>query len=417
MSPVADDGVAPHGFIESIGEACLVVDEQMMVAAANAAAGRLYARSVEDLKGYYIADLCGDCHGDVVVEAITTCGSDHSAKLAATQVRGDGSMFQADISARRCAECAHGLDHAGHSVLVVRERPPVPCCDDLELRSLLLDECIDAMIAHTLDGELLYANKEALCQWGFDSVDQIRARGAFGWATPEEHTMITERTVLLASAGELRFTTYGTRGNGAKTYCEVHARVIDTTSGPVVVAVMRDVSHRLHAEEMVRYLAYHDTLTGLANRTAFDEELGRVLVAAGRHEDHTGLVFIDVNDFKPINDTLGHTIGDHALQIIAKRINESVRLSDTVARMGGDEFVVLLPRLSRPEDLQEIARKIAREVSRPMHIGELEVAVTVSVGLALHEKGESAESFVIRADLAMYESRQTGVPGWELAWR
>lgn len=417
MSAVAEDDVAPHAFIESIGEACLVIDEQMMVAAANSAAGRLYSRSVEDLAGYFIGDLCGEGGGDAVVETIVRCATSTPPRLSTIQLRGDGSAFQADISARRCERCPRGrVEGQSHSIFVVREKQPIPCLDDLQLRSALLDECIDAMFAHTLEGELIYANAEALCQWGYESVEQIQARGLYGWATPEEAEKIAERSALLEQMGELRFTTLGTRGDGAKSYSEVHARLANTSRGTLVLAAMRDVSHRLHSEEMVRYLAYHDTLTGLANRTAFQEELRRALSAASRHGDNTGLVFIDVDDFKPINDTLGHTVGDQALQVIASRINESVRLTDTVARMGGDEFVVLLPRLRHTQDLQDVASKITREVSKPMVIAEKEVSVSVSVGLAIHETGESAEALLNRADLAMYESRQLGIPGWDMSW-
>ncbi len=192
--------------------------------------------------------------------------------------------------------------------------------------------------------------------------------------------------------------------------------MLDCSRGPLVVSTVRDVTDRMNAEEMVRYLAYHDNLTGLANRFLLAEELERELSSAERHGDTTGIAYIDLDDFKPVNDTMGHSVGDQALRIVAERLSAAVRESDLVARMGGDEFIVLLPRLSRPQDLPAIAAKIAEEVSKPMRIAEHRFSVSVSIGLALHEPGESADAFVVRADLAMYGSRQTGIPGWEIAW-
>jgi len=411
MRPVANDGLGAHSFVDFLGEPCLVIDGDMTVAAANAPAGLLYRRAPHELAGLHLDELCVESHGGSVIGEITSCNG-LSRRFSAAQLRGDGSQFVAEFTAKRCSE-----DFAPDSVvLLVRERPTSPCCDELEMRSVLLEECMDAMVAHTLAGDLVYANTAALHQWGATSIEEVISRGPWAWVPVEERERIAERCAMLQVRREARFTSHGVRGDGHHMYCEVNARLIETTRGRMVVSAIRDISDRLSAEEMVRYLAYHDTLTGLANRVMLADELEKALSRAQRHSDTTGLVFIDIDDFKPINDTMGHTIGDHALRLVAERIHTSVRQTDTVARMGGDEFVVLLPRLSRPKDLPEIARKIAEEVSKPMHIGEHEFCVSVSVGLALHEPGECAESFMIRADLAMYDSRQTGIPGWEIAW-
>jgi len=409
MRPVAKGGSSPHSFIELLGDACLVVDGEMTVMAANASAERLYLRSPKELAGVHLGELCADGHDDYFIGEIVSCNGTPRAFTVA-QLRGDGTSFWADITASTCDDAA-----IGSVLLLVREQLSA-CREELELRSVLLEECLDAMVAHTLSGELVYANRAALEQWGCGSVAEMVARGPWGWVPREERARIAERAAQLQLRREVRFTTQGTRPDGTEEHREVCARLIDSERGQIAVSMVRDISDRVNAEEMVRYLAYHDNLTGLANRFLLTEELEKALVSAERHGDTTGLAYIDLDDFKPINDTMGHSVGDHALRIVAERIRIAVRQTDTVARMGGDEFIVLLPRLSRPQDLPEVARKIALEVAKPMRIAEHEFSVTVSVGLALHEPGESAEAFMIRADLAMYSSRQTGIPGWEIAW-
>jgi diguanylate cyclase (GGDEF)-like protein len=226
---------------------------------------------------------------------------------------------------------------------------------------------------------------------------------------------IAHRLGQLDALGEVRFESAGDPGCGASHASEIHARRLEGPDGPVIVSVIRDISDRLRAEQIVRHLAYHDSLTGLANRALLGQELIHAIAAADRHDDHVGLVFIDLDDFKPVNDTHGHAYGDHALREISRRISSCVRLTDTVARVGGDEFIVLLPRLRSTGDLQRVAHKIANKVERPLRLGDSSVTITASMGLALYHAGESPEEFVTRADRAMYECKGAGMPGWSLA--
>jgi diguanylate cyclase (GGDEF)-like protein len=194
---------------------------------------------------------------------------------------------------------------------------------------------------------------------------------------------------------------------------EVHARIADTVYGELVIAVLRDITERVEAEEAMRYLAFHDELTGVANRKAFVDKLGCALANSDRHGDLVGVVFLDLDDFKPVNDTLGHAMGDRVLQVVARRMQACVRECDTVARIGGDEFMVLFDRLARGSDLASAAKKLDAALSRPIRVDGHTVRVTASLGLALYTPGEAADELVTRADHAMYHAKQNDMPGWE----
>jgi diguanylate cyclase (GGDEF)-like protein len=147
-----------------------------------------------------------------------------------------------------------------------------------------------------------------------------------------------------------------------------------------------------------------------------DQELHTAIAHARRHGDILGVLFIDLDRFKPINDTYGHALGDHVLREIADRISSCVRDTDTVARLGGDEFVVVFPRMRAARDLAEAELKISALIAEPIPIGHLKLRVSASTGTAMYQSGDDADTLLTRADLGMYEGRsrdrwQTKVSG------
>jgi diguanylate cyclase (GGDEF)-like protein/PAS domain S-box-containing protein len=178
------------------------------------------------------------------------------------------------------------------------------------------------------------------------------------------------------------------------------------------LGIAYDVTERKRAEESIRHLAQHDALTGLPNRTLLEERLNQALVRARREMTSVALMFIDLDRFKNINDSLGHPVGDAILRNVAQRISHAVRGSDTVARMGGDEFVVLLPRLAQgtqQADCEAVARKVLAALGEPMQAGTHELRVTASIGVATFpEAGHDAASLMRAADVAMYYAKSQG---------
>ncbi|HNQ03972.1 MAG TPA: EAL domain-containing protein [Thiobacillaceae bacterium] len=173
--------------------------------------------------------------------------------------------------------------------------------------------------------------------------------------------------------------------------------------------VARDVSERKQAEATITFQAYHDQLTSLPNRTLFHDRLGQAMVQAKRHAQNMAIMFLDLDRFKVVNDTLGHPIGDSLLQAVAQRLKACLREGDTLSRIGGDEFMLLLPLIHSRENVIFIAEKILSALKTPFNIEGHEIFIGVSIGIALYpEDGDNRETLIKHADIAMYHAKDHG---------
>jgi diguanylate cyclase (GGDEF)-like protein len=174
-----------------------------------------------------------------------------------------------------------------------------------------------------------------------------------------------------------------------------------------IIKVQEEARRTIEAE--VHRQAYHDSLTGLLNRTSFAEHMRKATDRAKRSQKLLGLMFLDIDRFKVVNDSLGHNAGDQLLQVTAKRIQSGARGSDMVFRMGGDEFTVILENLQSPEDAALVGPRIIESMARPIKLGEHELIVTVSMGIALYPTDATdPEGLVKHADTAMYRAKEVG---------
>ena len=178
----------------------------------------------------------------------------------------------------------------------------------------------------------------------------------------------------------------------------------------IVIALLEDQREAaVLATSQVEHLAYYDTLTGLPNRALFADRLSVALTHAHRHRYKLAVLFLDIDRFKQINDSLGHTVGDRLLRTVAARIRNAVREEDTVARFGGDEFTVLIHIIGKIEDAGKIAQKILESLKQPITIDEREFVVTSSIGISVYPiDGADAETLIRNADTAMYRAKDLG---------
>jgi diguanylate cyclase (GGDEF)-like protein/PAS domain S-box-containing protein len=194
--------------------------------------------------------------------------------------------------------------------------------------------------------------------------------------------------------------------DGSWRFVEARARsLLDEPEVAGIVAIFRDVTQRRALEDEVAHQAFHDSLTGLANRALFKDRVEHALTRRGN--PLPAVLFVDLDGFKAINESVGHAAGDDLLVIVSERLRECVRPEDTVARLGGDEFAVLLDDVADPRDVSNVARRIIRSMQDPFAVGDKEVFVTASVGVAVHET-EGVDQLFRDADVALYMAKTQG---------
>jgi len=272
---------------------------------------------------------------------------------------------------------------------------------------------------HDADGRVRYANTAARALLGSteDSGPGDLAFAIDGQATGEEGTRLGATGDLvhgvLSSGRPIRDAVVALRRRGSGDLAWVLASA-EPHLGPdgqahEVVCSFNDITERRRAQEQIRHLAYHDALTQLPNRELFFDRLAVALVQARRRKRCAALLFVDLDDFKLMNDSLGHAVGDAVLRAVARRVRGVVREEDTVARFGGDEFIVLLPAINGAEDAARIADKLHGAIRQPIQIDAREMTLSASIGATVFPRdGADMETLVRNADIAMYRAKELG---------
>ena len=206
---------------------------------------------------------------------------------------------------------------------------------------------------------------------------------------------------------------YRTRlGNGSWRWILARGRVVERGPGgrPLrIVGTVADIDARKLQEDEIRHQAHHDMLTGLPNRLLFGDRLRQALLAAQREGHKLAVIFFDLDKFKPVNDTYGHAVGDVLLRQVATRVSGTLRASDTLARIGGDEFVVLLPRIGAAPDARRVAEQILAALNSPFALETATLHISGSLGVAVYpDSGLDAEALLHHADQAMYDAKLGG---------
>ena len=272
----------------------------------------------------------------------------------------------------------------------------------------LFEKNIDAMLLTRSDGTVLRANSEACKLLGYGE-DELRTLPPNAFVDPEDlrlRVLMVDRFVNGHAKGELTMV----RKDHTRFPVELSTASFRDRTGEACASVtMRDITERKRAEEHIEYLAYHDELTGIRNRTYFHRALEQAISMAQKHSRSCGLMLVDLDRFKNINDSLGHQAGDTMLKEIAGRLRACVRDSDVVARLGGDEFIVLVQDVAGPESATPIARKILQSVCRPLVVNDRDLLVTASIGISFFPgDGADAQTLLKHADSAMYRAKESG---------
>lgn len=291
----------------------------------------------------------------------------------------------------------------------MRKRTQALMSSEARIRRLV-DSNIIGVFFWRADGGISYANEAFLQMVGYTRDDLVAGKLQWAAMTPPEFCMDDERALeeLRATGRSTPYEKEFLCRNGGRLPALVGGALFEDSQDQGVGFVL-DLTERRRVEGRVRYLAQHDVLTGLPNRLVFQDRLELALAQARRDKHQVAVLFIDIDHFKHVNDSLGHQVGDRLLQDVARRLHDCLREGDSIARLGGDEFVICLAPVEAGQDAALVAHKVLEALAQPALVDGHDLYVTASVGIGLYPgDGADAEALMRAADTAMYHAKEKG---------
>jgi diguanylate cyclase (GGDEF)-like protein/PAS domain S-box-containing protein len=293
--------------------------------------------------------------------------------------------------------------------------PPNPPSDEFLFRALM-ETTPDATYFKDRESRLLRVSRKMARDLGFSDPAQLVGKTdidlfgeAFGKATRLDDLKVIETGRPIIGVIESR-----QLDNGRTNWTLTTKLPLQDESGDVIglLGMTREISETRETELALQHLATHDALTDLPNRFLMADRLSQLLARAKRSSTAFAVLFMDIDRFKEVNDSRGHEFGDLLLRAVAKRLTSTVRQSDTVARIGGDEFVIILENLHQIAEADEVALKVQRALARPFTLERQRLKVTASIGISFYpENGEDTDTLLRAADYAMYLAKRKGGNG------
>jgi diguanylate cyclase (GGDEF)-like protein/PAS domain S-box-containing protein len=278
----------------------------------------------------------------------------------------------------------------------------------------IFDSANDCILIHDLEGKILEVNDKACKRLGY-SRENIINKPISNEDTFEYSKKINDMKGDLLKKGNLIFESVNTLKNGKKIPVEISSKVISFDGTRAVLSISRDISERKKIEELIRDLAYKDALTDLPNRLLFREHFNLIKANAVRNKKKFALMLIDLDNFKTINDTLGHDIGDRILKNAGKRLVSVLRKEDVVARIGGDEFLLLIPEIKDNSDAEKVAEKLVNSFKKQFIMLGHNIGTTLSLGISIFpDDGKTYDTLTKKADTAMYKVKREGRNNYKL---
>lgn len=276
---------------------------------------------------------------------------------------------------------------------------------------LMAENTTDMISRHTPDGTFIYVSTVCKTLLGYD-VEELIGHSILEFIHPDNYNEVRQSQLEIFDSSSTSSVIYRMRNRDHNfVWLETTSKVLtDPISGEEeIVCVSRDFTARKKLEEELHYLALHDGLTSLPNRILINDRFQQAIFHANREDHLTAILVLDLDRFKRINDTLGHDAGDKVLKLIASRVQECVRQIDTVARPGGDEFVILLASINHLEDAMMVASKILASINEPFILERQETFITGSIGISIYPKdGQDATMLIKNADTALYCAKEQG---------
>jgi diguanylate cyclase (GGDEF)-like protein/PAS domain S-box-containing protein len=379
--------------------------------------------SAERMFGYTDAEAVGmafeclvsaDGSGGGYFRFATQAPGEHGVRQLAYEVEGvrrDGSRFTVDLSVSR-------VEFDGHRTLIGIVRDITARKQD-EQNLLIFKRAIESSVngititdAGKGDNRIIYVNPAFERMTGYANHEVMGKNPRFLRGDDRDQVELRKLAMALEERREGYFVLRNYRKDGSQFMNELYVAPVRDRDGAVTnyIGIMNDISDQRRYEEQLVYQATHDPLTGLPNRNLLQDRLGQALaLEAFRRRNPIGVMFLDLDNFKKVNDTLGHTVGDMLLKAVANRLRNCVRGGDTVSRLGGDEYILVLPNVKEMHDVTTVAKKLIGVFSTPFLLMGHEIYITASIGIALFPSdGDTVDALLKNADAAMYHAKEQG---------
>ncbi len=326
----------------------------------------------------------------------------------------DGTVIDVEISSYEFVSGGRRARLVIAADITDRQRAELRLRESEERYRLLFERNLAGVFRTTEDGRVLDVNEALAHMFGYER-EELLATSAFStYFDPEDRKFLMARLRHQKTLSNIEVRMK--RRDGRAIWVLENATLLEGAGGAVVEGTIIDITDRKVAQERVEYQAYHDVLTDLPNRSLFRDRIGVALAHGRRARRTVAVMFLDLDQFKLVNDTLGHTIGDGLLHAVARRLVKCVRAEDTVARMGGDEFTILLADLNDRQAATTVAQKVLEAIAEPIVVEHHELFITVSIGIAIFpEDGEDAEALLKSSDRAMYRAKEVGRNNYQIA--
>lgn len=328
-------------------------------------------------------------------------------------VTDDGTIRYVHQRGKACTDNSAPTSRLVGTVQNVSKR--VKAEEDLRIAAKALENTVDSVLVMDTDRQIVWVNKAFTFMTGYAREDVLGGHPELFKSDRHPDVFYEDLWSQVGIAGQWQGEVWSRRKNGKIYPQRLSISQIKDPAGHVshFVSVSNDISRHKQYETQLEFLAHHDTLTQLLNRGQFEIRLREAVARASRHETMSGVMFVDLDHFKAVNDSFGHAVGDQLLRAAAARIRQCVRESDTVARLGGDEFAILLDGLAAVPIIAKIAGNLVTALAKPFNIAGHKLSISASIGISCYpDDGTDADTLLLNADVAMYRIKEKGRNGF-----
>jgi len=377
----------------------------------------LASKSIKQLLGYSIDEIQKVNLTDIFVEPgsqkkFKESIKDGNGKVdnhVAAIARKDGEVIWVSTNAHYYYDVSGkilGIEGTTRDISIIKETE-----EEMHKLSKALEQSADVVMITDCSGIIEYVNESFVKATGYSKEEAIGGKPSIVKSGKQKEAFYTDLWLKITSGEVFNDVLINKRKDGTLYYEQKTITPLKDSNGKIThfVSTGKNITERMQAQEKLQYMAHHDPLTELPNRTLFLDRLKQALSRAKWHDRLVAVMFIDLDRFKTINDSLGHDVGDKILQLIAQRLVGELRGCDTVARLGGDEFAVLLDDVGSEKDVSDLSKKILESLEPKFIVDEREFYITASIGVSsFPADGEDCKTLLKNADIAMYKAKDLG---------